>query len=123
MGRSYNPYDHADELELKVIHRPLRTANEMWLPEHNIIVIKSGMRAVHDRSALAHGVGHAVYGHCDDRQKHEIQADRFAGTNLIDLDECLDVMRVYPDSARLAHELGVTTRILRTYLNVRQLTG
>nr|WP_255521641.1 ImmA/IrrE family metallo-endopeptidase [Frondihabitans sp. VKM Ac-2883] len=81
------------------------------------------MRAVHDRSALAHGLAHAVLGHTDDRPKHEVQADRMAAANLIDLDECRELMKWTPDCHRLARELGVTTRLTRVFLNVNHLAG
>lgn len=119
----YDPYKRAEELGIEVIHRKLRTANGLWLPEHNLIVIRQGMRAAWDRSTLAHELGHAELGHDDDRPKHEVMADRYAATNLIDLDECRRTMRWAPDAHKLAHELGVTTRLLRVYLNVHRLAS
>lgn len=119
----YDPYEHAERLGIEVIHRPIRTANGRWFPDHNLIVIRSGMKAAWDRSTLAHELGHASYGHCDDRPKHEVQADRFAADNLIEFDELTELMKWTPDSARLANELMVTTRLLRVYLNVHRLAG
>lgn len=121
--KRYDPYAHAEQLGIAVLHRKIRTANGLWLPDHNTIVIRSGMRAVHDRSTLAHEIAHAVLGHNDGRPKHEIQADRLASENLIDLEECLDLMRGVPDEARLALELGVSTRLMRAFLTVHQLAG
>lgn len=122
-GRGYDPYAHADTLGINVIVRPIRTANELWLPGHHTLVIKSGMRATHQRTACAHGVAHALLGHEDDRPKHELQADRIAANNLIDLDECRELIKWTPDCHRLANELGVTTRIMRLFLNVHRLAG
>jgi Zn-dependent peptidase ImmA (M78 family) len=122
LGR-YDPYEHAEELGIDVIHRKIRTANGLWIPEHNLIVIREGMRVVHDRSTLAHEIAHAVLGHHDDRPKHEILADRLAASNMIDLTECLEVMAWAPDSARLANELGVSTRLLRVFLNRNRLAA
>lgn len=122
-GREYDPYAHAELLGISVLLRPIRTANELWLPEHHTLVIKSGMRAVHQRNAAAHGIAHAVLGHPDDRPKHETQADRYASENLIDLDECRELMKWTPDCHRLAAELGVTTRLMRVFLNVHHLAG
>ena len=119
----YDPYAHAERLGIEVIHRPIRTANGMWIPDHNVIVIRSGMKAAYDRSTLAHELGHSSYGHRDDRPKHEVQADRFASENLIDSAEIIELMKWVPDSARLANELEVTTRLLRVYLNVHHLAG
>lgn len=119
----YDPYQHAEELGLTVLHRPIRTAHELWLPDHNTIVIRSGLRAVHDRSALAHGVAHAEYGHQSSGPKEETQADRLAASRLIDLGQCLEVMKWAPDCHRLARELGVSTRLARVFLNVNRLAG
>jgi len=119
----YDPYQHAEVLGVTVLHRPIRTAHELWLPQHNTIVIRSGLRRVHDRSALAHGIAHAMLGHQDSRPKHEVQADRVAADNLIDLDECLAVMKWAPDCARLARELDVSTRLARVFLLTHQLAG
>jgi len=120
-GRDYDPFDHAHALGIQVIVRPIRTANELWLPDHKTIVLRDGLRHVHQRTALAHGIGHADLGHRDDRPKHEVQADRYAAENLIDYDELVDLMRWTPDPARLSLELGVTVRLLRVYLNVHRL--
>jgi Zn-dependent peptidase ImmA (M78 family) len=114
----YDPYAHAAELGIEVIHKPIRSAHEMWFPDWNIIVVRTGMRQIHDRCALAHGIAHAVLGHRDDRPKHENAADRLAAGNLIDPDELRALTLWVPDCHRLAIELGVTTRIARTALGL-----
>lgn len=116
----YNPYEHAEELGIEVIHRPIRTANGMWLPDQNLIVLRSGMKSAWDRSTLAHELGHALHGHRDDRPKHEMQADRYAATSLIELEEFNAVMQWAPDAHRLAHELDVSTRLARVFLDVHR---
>lgn len=119
-GRAYDPWAHAEELGLQVLERPIRTANELWLPRVHTLVIKQGMRAVHKRNALAHGIAHAELGHEDDRPKHEQQADRYAADNLILLDEFRDVARWASDFEQLAAELGVTRRLARVFLTQYQ---
>jgi Zn-dependent peptidase ImmA (M78 family) len=120
---SYCPYQHAEELGIRVVHRNIRTANGLWIPDHNLIVIKQGMRAVHDRSALAHEIAHALLGHRDDRPKHEVQADRMAACNLLDYKEVEAAMTWIPDCHLLAAEMGVSTRIMRCFLNLHRLAG
>ncbi len=115
-GRKYDPFEHAEALGVQVIERPIRTAHELWLPDLYTIVLRSGLRAVHKRNALAHGIGHAALGHDDDRPKHEHQADRFASLYLIDPAEFDAVTRWTDDPARIAGELGVTMRLLEAYL-------
>jgi hypothetical protein len=117
-GSDYDPYAHADELGIHVMHRPIRTAHELWLPDYNTIVVRTGLRVIHDRCALAHGVAHAALGHRDDRPKHEVQADRMAAGNLIDPEHLHALLEWTPDCHRLAAELGVTTRMARMALNL-----
>lgn len=116
-GRNYNPYDHADHLGIQVIERPIRTANELWLPDHHTIVIRTGLRAVHKRTALTHGIAHAELGHRDDRPKHETQADRRSLHYLIHPDEFAEAAEwAAGDAGRLCDELGITHRLLGVYL-------
>jgi Zn-dependent peptidase ImmA (M78 family) len=122
-GDTYDPYAHAAQLGIEVIDRPIRTANGLWIPDHNVIVLRSGMKAVWQRSTLAHELGHVNYGHTADSPKHEVQADRYAAENLIEYEHILELMEWTPDPARLAMELGVTGRLLRVYLNVHRLAS
>lgn len=115
-GRAYDPWAHADAIGLQVIVRPIRTANELWLPEYNTIVIRSGLRASWQRVALAHGIGHADLGHSDDRPKHEHQANRYASLYLVDPLEFADLRRWTDDPGKLAAELDITPRMLDAYL-------
>lgn len=115
-GRAYDPWAHAEALGLQVIERRIRTANELWMPDYFTIVIRSGLRAVHKRTALAHGVGHAALGHADDRPKHEHLADRFASLYLIDPNEYVSVAKwAEGDAGLICQELGVTHRLLVAY--------
>jgi len=116
----YDPFEHATELGISVIYRRIRTANGLWLPDHNTIVLKEGMRAVHDRSTLAHELAHSVLGHADDRPKHEVQADRLAAENLLEFADVAEAIRWTPDVPRLAAELGVSGRLMQMYLNVHR---
>lgn len=122
-GSEYDPYFHAADLGIEVIERPIRTANGMWIPDHNVIVLRSGMKAVWQRSTLAHELGHVEYGHTVDSPKNEVQADRYAAENMIDHNRLLELMEWTPDSALLAAELEVTGRLLRVFLNVHRLAG
>jgi Zn-dependent peptidase ImmA (M78 family) len=88
-----------------------------------MIVIRSGMRAVHDRCALAHELAHAALGHRDDRPKHEMQADFLAAHNLIDLDKCREAIKWAPDVGRLATELDVSTRLLMAFLHHNKMAS
>lgn len=75
-------------------------------------MLRSGMRALHLRNGLAHGIGHAEMGHIDDRPKHEMQADRYASLHLIHPAEYERVAVWTDDAALICQELQVTHRLL-----------
>lgn len=116
---AYDPWRHADALGLRVALADLEWANELWLPDRGLILIKRSMRPAHQRNALAHGIGHAVLGHRDDRPKHERQADRYAARRLIDPVELRAVQAWTQDPGQIAAELGVTRRLLLAYWDDR----
>jgi hypothetical protein len=115
---AYDPYEHAAQLGVRVIHRKLTTGTGLWLPDHNIVFIQEHLRVVHDRSALAHELGHSELGHRDDRPKHEVMADRYAAENMVDPEQLLDLMRWSPDPSRWSIEMGVSTRLIRVFWNI-----
>lgn len=118
-GLRYNPYDHADALGITVIHRPIRTANGMWLHDHNLIVLKTGMRVLHDRTTLAHELAHATLGHRGSTPKNELAADRYAGELLVDPREVEQTISGVSDLPSLALELQVSERVLRAWFERR----
>lgn len=112
----YDPYKHAADLGIRVETQSLRSANGLWFPDRRLIIIRSGMRKVFERSALAHELGHVYFGHRDDRPKHERQADYYAANNLIDAGRFAEIADWASDEFKLAAELDVSLRILRAYL-------
>lgn len=118
-GLAYDPYEHADVLGIEVVHKPITSAHGLWLPDYNCIVIRSGMRRIHDRSALAHEIGHAVLGHDDDRPLHERRADVFAAEHMVLEPEARRAVAHCPDIHALAFELGVSVRILAAWFGIR----
>lgn len=115
-GRAYDPWEHADRLGIPVIVRRLRTANGLWMPEYGEILISDRLRIGQQRLVLAHELGHGVLMHPDDRPKHEKQADQFAAQNLICPDELADLYEWCRDERRIVAELGVTTKLFRSYV-------
>lgn len=112
---SLDPYEHAEQLGLTVIHRPIKTATGLWIPDFDLIVIRSGMRRVHDRSTLAHEIAHAILGHSDTNPKHEAQADRLAALNLIDPQVWEKAATCYEHIEQVAAECDVSTKLARAY--------
>lgn len=115
-GSAYDPWDHAEQLGIEVVHRPLRTAHGLWLPDYRTILVHSKLRVGAQRLVLAHEVGHADLEHPDDRPKHERQADEYAARNLICPIELEAAYQWCPDEQSLASELGVTRRLFRAYV-------
>lgn len=99
---AYDPYEHAGDLAVRVIHRKLTTGTGLWAPDINTVFIQERLHRVHERSALAHELGHVDLGHRDDRPKHAVAADRYAANNLVDPNHLVDLMRWSPDMARWA---------------------
>jgi Zn-dependent peptidase ImmA (M78 family) len=118
-GVKYDPFLHAEQLELQVLFRPLKSACELWLPDHDTIILRDGMRAVHQRAMLAHGLGHAVLGHRGDSQKNEMHAQHFAWDHLVDWDELMRVLQwAGTDLATAAKELNVTVGLLKEWVPI-----
>ena len=115
-GTGYDPWQHADTLGLQILHRPIKTATAIWLPNHHTIVLRSGLGYVRERTALAHGIGHSELGHCDDRCVNEREADEFAADNLISPKEFDYATRRSSNLATISQELRVTRRLLDAYL-------
>lgn len=120
----YNPFTHAAELGLEIIYtdRELRPQDDgAYFLERGTIHLRPGMFTVQERCVLTHELGHALNGHHDDRAKHEVIADRFAAEQLVHRTTLIELMGMTPDAARWAYDLGVTTKILRVYLNVHRM--
>jgi hypothetical protein len=115
-GRAYDPFVHADALGIQVIFRDLTQSHELWMPAFNTIVLKSRMRPLGQRCALAHGIGHAALGHVTGAPSQELQADRYASLNLIDPTELARTIVWAANLVEVALELGVTQRLLSAYL-------
>lgn len=110
-----DPYEHAAALGLTVIHRPIRTSTGMWIPEEDLIVIRSGMRRVHDRSTLAHEIAHAVLGHQWSTPKHERQADTLAAQHLIEPERFWAAAEWCDSIEQVAVECDVSTKLARAF--------
>lgn len=118
----YDPHQHAHDLNIPVIRHPLRTCNGMWLPDQGVILLKMRLRAVMDRSTLAHEIAHAVLDHgfqecaSTGEGRQERQANALAASWLVDEDHLRDLQRTYDDPGRWCAELNITPTILRAHL-------
>ena len=114
----YDPFEHAERLGIQIVYRRLTTGNGLWVPDLHAIFLQPRMRAVHERTILAHELGHACLGHRSSTPKHERQADIFAAKHLIDPTQLDTVRRFSPDPNVWAHEIGVTLPLLETFLTL-----
>lgn len=87
------------------------------MPAQNAITVQIGMDDTTTLCSLAHELGHAHYndppGH---HGAHELRADRFAARLLINPADYATTEAIYgPHPTLLAHELGVTVKVLKTW--------
>lgn len=70
--------------------------------------------------SLAHELGHAHYGDPPGHHgAHEIRADRFAARLVINSTDYATTEAIYgPHPNVLAHELGVTVKVLKTWQTI-----
>lgn len=88
-----------------------------WLPHRQAVTVRNGMDDAQTLCSLAHELGHA---HHRDPPGHygpmELRADRFAARLLVSpVEYQLAETQYGPHPARLAHELGVTVKVLKTW--------
>jgi len=91
-----------------------------WVPAENAITVQIGMDDVTTLCSLAHELGHAHYGDPPGHHgAHEIRADRFAARLLINPHDYATTEAIYgPHPTLLAHELGVTVKVLKTWQTI-----
>ena len=88
-----------------------------WVPRQNAITVQIGMDDATTLCSLAHELGHAHYGDPPGHHgAHELRADRFAARLLITPHDYATTEAIYgPHPSVLAHELGVTVKVLKTW--------
>ena len=96
----------------------------LWIPHLATISLRIGLDDTEALCSLAHELGHAHYNDppgC--LPQHEDRADRFAAKLLISPVEYAAAEAVYgPHPARLAAELGVTVKVLKTWTTLYERT-
>ncbi|HAT1445493.1 TPA: ImmA/IrrE family metallo-endopeptidase [Corynebacterium striatum] len=95
-----------------------------WLPHKRIITLRVGMDDVTTLCSLAHELGHAHYGDPPGHHgAHELRADRFAARILVNPAEYATAEALYgPQPSLIAHELGVTVKVLKTWQTLYERT-
>lgn len=95
-----------------------------WLPHKRTITLRVGMDDVTTLCSLAHELGHAHYGDPPGHHgAHELRADRFAARILVSPVEYATAEELYgPQPSLIAHELGVTVKVLKTWQSLYERT-
>lgn len=95
-----------------------------WLPHKRTITLRVGMDDVTTLCSLAHELGHAHYGDPPGHHgAHELRADRFAARILVSPTEYATAEALYgPQPSLIAHELGVTVKVLKTWQTLYERT-
>ena len=115
-GKAYDPQQHAERIGVRVEYRRGLVHPGLWVPDHHTIYLRAGMTSIHERSVLAHELGHVCLGHRTSTPKHELQADRWAVRRLIDPDELRDVAAASPDPGVWCHALRVSADLIDRWL-------
>ena len=94
----------------------LQGGDAWWYPDRRLIVMKSGLRQVSRRCALAHELAHIVHGDrpCATSWHDSVQeraADRTAARWLMPIDRFADVVRWAASPGEAAGELWVTLHL------------
>lgn len=106
----------AEDLGLRVQYRDLgRASGYLFAP--GLVVLNRRRSELTQRVTLAHEMGHWWHGHDwtrdHDRERDEVQADRWAAAALITPEAYFDAERVVgPHPGAIARELGVTRRLV-----------
>lgn len=93
-------------------------------PHKRAITLRVGMDDVTTLCSLAHELGHAHYGDPPGHHgAHEIRADQFAARILVSPVEYATAEALYgPQPSLIAHELGVTVKVLKTWISIYERT-
>ena len=92
-----------------------------WQPHHNQISLRHGMTDTETKCTLAHEIGHMLHQHpAPATPRQEAQADRYAADLLIHPPEYAAAEALHgPHPQLIAHELGVTVHLLKTWQATR----
>lgn len=123
---SYDPWHHAEQLQLRVIWgNPGPGLRGRWVG-NGIIILRHGLTQVQARCTLAHEIVHAQYDEPFIPQhlspKAEARANRIAAQRLISPADFRRATALYESPAQIAFELDVTPKILETYMQIGQLS-
>jgi len=115
----YDPWLHADLLDLPVITRsklPKPGMVACYSKKHRAIFTLAGHPHAVERCAIAHEIVHHEHGDIGTNRMQENRADRIAARRLIRPTRLSQLRDISEDPGRLALELDVTEHIMDAYI-------
>lgn len=105
----YDPRQHADEMEVKIVYHSLSDNWGVWVPERRMIIVDRGCPAHLVTPVLAHECDHAEHrdpaGH---HPRNEARANLNSARRLASIAEFDALTSAYTDYDRICIELGLT---------------
>ncbi|WP_169581808.1 MULTISPECIES: hypothetical protein [Microbacterium] len=118
----YDPWIHAGMLGIPIVFRDDLPDPEMvacYAHEYRAIFVRPNLRRAVETCAIAHEIVHFEYGDVGADEMQEDRADRIAARRLVRPRRVAESAVVTDDAAVVALDLGVTERVMRTYLRTR----
>ncbi|MBN9208187.1 MAG: hypothetical protein J0H96_05915 [Microbacterium ginsengisoli] len=120
-ARDYDPWEHAEILDLPVVFRDDLPDSEMvacYAPEYEAIFVRPGLHGAVERCAIAHEIVHYEQADSGKNDLQEERADRIAARRLIRPRHLERLSDVTEDAAVVALEVNVTEKIMRTFMRM-----
>lgn len=115
----YDPWEHAEKIGLPLITRAdLPTAQMVacYSSKRKAVFVRPGLSHAVERCAIAHEIVHHEYADIGTTRAQEDRADRIAARRLIRPTRMIEAGQTADDPGRIALELNVTERIMRTFM-------
>lgn len=113
----WSPHAYAAGLGVVVEYRT-QAEPGLWWPDTGRITLRRGMTAAHERSVLAHELGHEHYADPGSSSRTEARADRWAAQHLLTAEAVAECARAYPEHPdKWCRELQVTPHVLRVWMS------
>lgn len=116
----YDPWAHAELLGLPLITRADLPDDRMvacYSSERKAVFVRPGLSLAVERCAIAHEIVHHEYADIGTTRAQEDRADRIAARRLVRPSRMLEASQTADDPGRIALELNVTERIMRTFMS------
>lgn len=130
MSTAYDPWAHAQDLGLTIIETHMEgTMRGAYWHDQRLITLRPGLTQRATRCTLTHEIAHAIAGDRPTRfgplhRKAELIADRRAANLLVDANEYAAAEQLRgAHHAAIAHELNVTPKVLRDWINLQRAQG